>query len=217
MILNDQNLGTLDLIDPTNALLNQAAEAIREDEIDSDFIQGVVSRMLDLAAGKGRSAKDSRQIVGLAAVQLGVSKRIISIDITADGSKKDQNLKVFINPVIVQCSSERIDGREGCWSCSNVCGNVQRSESVTLEGSDQEGQLVRVKLDGFVARIAQHEVDHLDGVRFPDRIPIDEPQRLHWVEHSEFDNYRQNWMNWRSLCSREQWEAIKSGSNPKAS
>lgn len=198
----------LELVHPTDEILNLVAEEVVLNDIHSEFIQGVIDRMLELSAGKGHSKHDSRQMVGLAAVQLGVNKRIITIDVTADGSKNAQNLQVLINPKIVSRSDELIPGREGCWSCGNICGNVDRSRMVEVEGIDSDGRTVLLKLSDFVARIAQHETDHLDGIRFPDRIPLNEEARLHWVNPSEFDEYRNNWPN---LCPRERWEQMKAG------
>lgn len=201
----------LELVEPTNPILNQVADEVSLEEINSLFTQGVIDRMLELSAGKGRDGKDTRQMVGLAAAQLGVSKRIITIDITADGTNKEQHLQVFVNPKITHRSDETMPGREGCWSCGNICGNVERAKEVTLEGLDRNGKLAKVALTGFVARIAQHETDHLEGIRFPDRIPEDEPERLHWVEHAQFGEYRKNWANWPTLCPRERWEAMRAG------
>jgi Polypeptide deformylase len=70
---------------------------------------------------------------------------------------------------------------------------------------------ITVELSGFTARIAQHETDHLDGIRFPDRIPVDQPDKLHWVEPEQFPDYRLNWATWKQLCPRERWEAMKQG------
>jgi peptide deformylase len=201
----------LELIEPTDPILNRVIEEVGLEEVSSPFIQGVIDRMLELSAGRGHSKHDSRQMVGLAAPQLGVNKRIITIDLTADGSNKEQTLQVVINPVITHRSTETVPGREGCWSCGNVCGNVERAKEVTLEGLARDGAPLVFRLQGFVARIAQHETDHLEGVRFPDRIPLDAPERLHWVEHDEFNKYRTQWMNWPKLCPRERWEQMKAG------
>jgi peptide deformylase len=199
-------------VEPTDPILSQIAEEVKFEEILSPHVQGIVNRMLELAAGKGHDKEDSRQMLGLAAPQIGAGKRIITIDMTADGFNKEQTLRVFINPRISHRSKETVPGREGCWSCGNICGNVERAKIVTLEGFDQNGKSVAVELVGFVARIAQHETDHLDGVRFPDRIPVTEPERLHWVEHDEFEEYRTKWEHWPNICPRKQWEALKAGS-----
>jgi peptide deformylase len=197
------------LVDPTDPKLNNAAEGIKPEEISSPEIQGIIDQMLELSAGKGHSKEDSRQMVGLAAPQIGTSKCIITIDTTADGSKKEQHLQVFINPKITHRSIKTTPGREGCWSCGNICGIVERSQAVTLEGLDRNGRPITCKFTDFVARIAQHETDHLEGIRFPDRIPVDKPDRLHWVEPAEFEEYRKNWEYWPVKCPRERWEALK--------
>lgn len=201
----------LDLIPPTDPSLNQPADSVNPDEIASPEVQDAIDRMLKLAAGKGHSKRDSRQMVGLAAPQIGCHKRIITIDVSADGSLKEQNLQVFINPRVTKRSDETLPGREGCWSCGNICGNVERSQNVTLEALDCEGKHVRLELTGFTARIAQHETDHLDGIRFPDRIPKDQPEKLHWVKPEEFEAYRTQWQTWPHLCPRQTWLETKSG------
>lgn len=209
MTTNDPS--KLTLVEPTNPLLNNIAAEVKAEEITSRYIQAIIDRMLELSAGRGHSKEDSRQMVGLAAPQLGASKRIITIDVTADGFNKKQNLEVFINPKITHRSKETVPGREGCWSCGNICGNVERAKAVTLEGLDRDGKPITFDLTDFVARIAQHETDHLEGIRFPDRIPIDESSRLHWVEHADFEEYRKNWEHWPIKCPRELWEALKTG------
>src|SRR5256885_3884213 len=99
----------LHLIEPFDPILNQVADEVAPAEVGSQPIQRVIDRMLQLAAGKGHAKEDSRQMVGLAAVQLGVGKRIISIDIDADGSNKHQNLMVIVNPVITKRSADTVD------------------------------------------------------------------------------------------------------------
>lgn len=210
-IMTELTPKNLELVDPTDQILNTTAAEVAPDEVLSPFIQGVIDRMLELSAGKGHSEHDSRQMVGLAAVQLGIGKRIITIDVTADGSNKPQNLHVLINPEITERSESLAIGREACWSCGNICGIVERSESVTLKAFDRTGTKIEHKLFGFVARIAQHEIDHLDGIRFPDRIPNSEPERLHTVLPAEFPEYRLNWANWATICPRERWEEMRDG------
>jgi peptide deformylase len=199
------------LISPDASLLNDIADEVLPGEVNSKRIQDTIEQMLTLSASKGHGKKDSRQMVGLAAPQISVSKRIITIDLAADGSNKKQHLLVMINPKITHLSKTTLHGREGCWSCGNICGNVERAKEVVLEGLNREGKPMKVELSGFVARIAQHEVDHLNGIRFPDRIPIHKPEYLHWVERSEFDDYRKNWMHWDKFCPRKTWEAMKAG------
>lgn len=104
--------------------------------------------------------------VGLAAPQIGVGKRVIVIDV------REPDVPPFglVNPVIVE-KSEAVDrGEEGCLSIPGLREIVERSERVVVEGLDREGNAVRIEADGILARALQHEVDHLDGILFIDRV-----------------------------------------------
>lgn len=105
--------------------------------------------------------------VGLAANQINVPLRIFVMDPT--GERDSGQKQAFINPVI---SRRRGDGtdEEGCLSIPGIRANVRRSTALHLSAYSQRGEAVEQDLDGFAARIAQHEVDHLDGVLFIDRI-----------------------------------------------
>lgn len=201
----------LELVDPSDQNLNLIATEVNSDEILPPFTQEAIDRMLELSAGKCHSEHDSRQMVGLAAVQLGISKRIITIDVNADGSNKPQNLHVLINPQITKRSENLVIGRGGFWTCGNICGIVERSDAVTLRALDRTDAKIEWKLFDFVARIAQHEIDRLDGIRFPDRISTSEPRKLHIVLPSEFPEYRLNWKSWPTICPRKRWEEMKAG------
>jgi peptide deformylase len=122
---------------------------------------------------------------------------------------KEQRMQVLINPGIKKRSNKVLAGREGCWSCGNICGNVQRALNVIVDALDRDNHHIQLELTGFSARIAQHEIDHLDGIRFPDRIPEDQPEKLHWVTPEEFEAYRAQWQTWPHLCPRSKWLDMK--------
>ena len=184
------------------------AEAVPVSMITSLEVQEAIDSMFQVAYGK-QGDVNRRTMVGIAAPQIGTSKRIIIIGVNAVGAGEEPDLQAFINPEIVEKSEETIEDREGCFSASNVCGIVSRSREITLKAYNRNGKVVTIKLEGFPARIAQHEVDHLDGIRFPERITDD--SKLHWVEEDEFGDYRKNWSNWTILCPRPKWLAIKTG------
>lgn len=96
--------------------------------------------------------------VGLAAPQIGVSKRIIVVD---DGN----GLIALINPEIVKAEGSQW-GSEGCLSVPGYFGDVERYEKVTVTAMDPNNKKVRIQAEGFLARIFQHEIDHLDGHLF---------------------------------------------------
>jgi peptide deformylase len=102
--------------------------------------------------------------VGLAATQIGVLRRVFVF--LPDPEKEPVAL---VNPRISEASDEREPDDEGCLSLQGVVIPVERNLSITLEGSDPEGNEVRLELEGLPARIAQHELDHLDGVLILDR------------------------------------------------
>jgi peptide deformylase len=104
--------------------------------------------------------------VGLAAPQVGVGDRIIVID------PRIPEVAPFalVNPVIVEASEERERGEEGCLSIPGLKDIVERSANVVVEGLSADGAPVRLPADGLLARVLQHEVDHLDGVLFIDRV-----------------------------------------------
>lgn len=192
---------------PDSEVLNLIAEEIKLEEILEPETQALVDKLFRVAYGRQGDAKYPT-LVGLAAPQIGVSKRVVIIGINAVGGGEQPDLKEFINPKIIEISDDLEEGREGCFSTSRVCGIVERAKKVKVRAYDRHGELFEHEFEGFPARVAQHEIDHLDGIRFPDRITDD--KNLHWVEESEFGDYRENWHNWSVNCPREKWESIKS-------
>lgn len=203
------------LVDPTEhaKLLNAIADEVTVTSISSSEIQHTIDEMLRIAAGKDEEG--GAQMVGLAAPQIGVDKRIVAIDVNAGGvERQEQCMQILINPLIIDQSAELVDGREGCWSCDDYCANVPRAAWVVLGAFDVDGSLVRQKFEGFTARIVQHELDHLEGVRCIDRVPLDQPWRLHRVHKDdpvEFERYRKEWATWQITFPREEWERFREG------
>lgn len=109
--------------------------------------------------------------VGLAAPQVGVSERLLVVDI-GDGPIH------LVNPVLLSCEGSVVDV-EGCLSFPGVYGYVDRYQRVTVEGLDAKGRRRRIEAEDWLARALQHEIDHLDGVLFIDKatgITYDEPE-----------------------------------------
>ena len=113
--------------------------------------------------------------VGLAAPQVGISDRLIVVEYYQNAEAEeleDDTLKkvwVMLNPEIVKASEEKVMGVEGCLSVPNLVGEVERHAAIQVKGLNRRGQPMRVKAQGWLARIFQHEVDHLNGVVFTDR------------------------------------------------
>lgn len=106
--------------------------------------------------------------VGLAAPQVGISKRIIVAD--PSGGEDESMIMRLINPEITAEYGEQL-GEEGCLSVPGEYESVRRAEAVSIEAMDEKGDKFSMKAEGFLARILQHEIDHLDGKLFIDRIP----------------------------------------------
>jgi peptide deformylase len=109
--------------------------------------------------------------VGLAANQIGVSARVFSLDVTGHPKTRTCHGRlVLVNPVVVTATRQE-RGREGCMSVPDLTGDVRRASRVTVTGlAPGTGDLVTVQTDAFEARALQHEIDHLDGMLFLDRV-----------------------------------------------
>jgi peptide deformylase len=109
--------------------------------------------------------------VGLAAPQVNISERIIVVEYDEDDEDEDspKKLYIFVNPEITAVSEEKEMGIEACLSIPGLAGEVERNFEITIKGLNRRGQPTRLKASGWLARIFQHEIDHLDGVVFTDR------------------------------------------------
>ncbi len=108
--------------------------------------------------------------VGLAAPQVGVSTRLIVVEY---GDDEDENVpkKLFVvaNPEVTQASEALEMGIEACLSVPGLVGEVERHQELIIKGQNRRGQAIKIKVSGWLARIFQHEMDHLDGVIYTDR------------------------------------------------
>jgi len=120
--------------------------------------------------------------VGLAAPQIGLSERIIVIEYyerDEDEEVEDAPKKVWavINPEIVKTSEEKVMGIEGCLSIPGLVGEVERHQQILIKGMNRHGKAMKIKAKGWLARIFQHEIDHLNGILFTERaVRVWQPQ-----------------------------------------
>lgn len=103
--------------------------------------------------------------VGLAAPQVGVSKRII----VAEDMENTKGALVFVNPVIIRRRGKS-SFCEGCLSVPDITSEIIRPESIVVEALDIDGERIKIDTGGLLARVIQHEIDHLDGILFIDRV-----------------------------------------------
>ena len=113
--------------------------------------------------------------VGLAAPQVGILRRVVVVDVSEDGS----GLMELVNPEIVEVEGEQT-GREGCLSVPGRQGVVRRPMKVRVRAFDRKGREIEVEAEGFAARAICHEVDHLDGVVYVDKMERElTPEEIH--------------------------------------
>jgi peptide deformylase len=170
----------LAIIGPDNPVLRQKARAVK-DPADRALQQLMDDMLETMHAAPG---------VGLAAPQVAVGQRIAVIeyaeplaeDAPPDTPAPKPKRYVIVNPEIISRSAEMLDGVEGCLSLPGYAGNVLRHEAVVVKALNRRGKPVKIKARGWLARIFQHEIDHLNGVLFIDiaskvwRVKEDSPE-----------------------------------------
>jgi len=108
--------------------------------------------------------------VGLAAPQIGESLRLVVVEYSEDEDENARPKKyVLINPEIIKRSEETVTDIEGCLSLPGLAGKVERNQAVTIKAKNRFGKPLKIEAEDWLARIFQHEIDHLDGVLYIDR------------------------------------------------
>ncbi|HUS51532.1 MAG TPA: peptide deformylase [Candidatus Paceibacterota bacterium] len=139
------------LIGENNKTLRQRSLPVRR--IDADA-RSLIEQM--------RKVMKQNNGVGLAAIQIGEPTRIIVCEI-------DDKFYTFINPEIIKSFSETSVTEEGCLSLPNMYGEVERPKKISLKAINFDGKKIKIKAFGLLARVVQHEIDHLDGILFIDK------------------------------------------------
>lgn len=168
----------LDIVTLPEPVLRAKAEPVTQ--IDAE-LQDLIDNMIEtMRVAPG---------VGLAAPQIGLSRRLAVIEtlpeVDDEGNEIEgsRDLYVIINPEIVWTSRKTVKGIEGCLSIPGYLGEVERAETIRVRAQDRAGKKIKLRLDGWTARIFQHEIDHLDGVLYIDKLT--EPDAF-WTEE-QFD------------------------------
>lgn len=154
-----------------NPVLRQKSQKVKRIE---PATQSLIDDMLETMRGADG--------LGLAAPQLGVLQRVIVIEMPADSDDPESHpeLHILVNPELVKRSDEEEIADEGCLCLPHYVGEVARAYAVTAKGKDRHGKETRVKGEGLLARALQHEIDHLDGILFTDR--VEDPATIRYVQ-----------------------------------
>ena len=152
---------------PAREIVLLGDPVLRERAVEVDVFGGelpglVADMFVTMAAAEG---------AGLAAPQVGIGRRVIVVDVPGGGEEGEEEARLaLVNPVVVESGRARARESEGCLSVPGVHEIVSRPDRIVVEGLDPEGAPLRVEATGLLSRVLQHEVDHLDGVLFFDRI-----------------------------------------------
>ncbi len=139
------------------------------------------SRDLEALIGDLRDTMAARDGAGLAAPQIAVPLRLVIFGITTNPRYPEAPPipeTILINPEITPLGDEQQSGSEGCLSVPGRRAEVQRAQRIRYRALNPEGQWIEREVEGFHARVVQHECDHLDGILFPDRLPPDCPAAI---------------------------------------
>lgn len=148
-----------------NPILRTPSQAIPKEEITSEAIQSLIRDLYDHMR--------HYQGVGIAAPQIGVNKQVFVYGFDSNPRYPDEGpvpLTTMINPQVLNYSEQKLERYEGCLSLRGLRGNVPRAAEITISGFDEHGQGFERTISGFEARIVQHELDHLNGLVFVDRV-----------------------------------------------
>lgn len=152
-------MAVLDILKYPDEALKQISQAV--DSFDAQLLTFLADLEETMRAGPGG--------VGIAAPQVGDFRRIAIVDVSAKAKIKHNGCMILLNPEIKTWDGMKI-GREGCMSVPDYTGNVIRAEKITLQAYNAQGELLNYECQGYEARAVQHELDHLDGLLFLDRL-----------------------------------------------
>ena len=148
----------------TFKILSYPDPTLRQPTDELERIDGQVQKMIDQMAATMYTAPG----VGLAAIQVGWDKSVLIYDIAPP--EEGRSLNVLINPRIVGKEGEILSENEGCLSVPEFRADVKRFASILVEGLDRDGRPLKLEAHGMLAIVLQHEIDHLNGTLFIDRI-----------------------------------------------
>jgi peptide deformylase len=158
------------------------AEHLRTLRSKSRKVQKVTPKLATFAEQMLETMREANG-VGLAAPQVGVLQRFFVVELPEDEeNEQPRETYILFNPEIIKGKGEQV-GYEGCLSIPGYIGEVARQEQITVKGINEKGKAVRLKVEGYLSRVFQHEIDHLDGTLYTDRLT--DPDTFQPVEVGE--------------------------------
>jgi peptide deformylase len=159
----------------------------REQQLEIDALLDYVYGVVDKSTISHQNERTQPSTVGLSANQVGIMKQICVLDM-AIGRKGYHDVRVLVNPRIIVHSKSQIMKPEGCVNFVTTWGVTRRARTVEVLALDRSGNELLMKVTGWPAILVQHEVDHLRGRLFIDRLP--DPAHAHEVQLAEYPAYR---------------------------
>ena len=193
--------------------LKQISLPVLKEEIHTKEFQRLLFELKNLGDLEQKNLK-RYVLVGLAAPQVGILKRIILVDVGADGQGDVSDLRAYINPKIIETSEDMGTWYEGCYSFKGYSGIVKRPNKVTIKALNEKGETITETHSGYVARIFQHEIDHLDGKFLI--CHLSDHKDLHRITEDDMYEYRnkQKWRQWENHASKDEYETLKLSLDP---
>lgn len=209
---------SLNFIPCNDPKLNLSSEKIAPEKILSSENQKFIREFLTFCGYEATPSPKPRltRMVGCAAPQVGVLKQIIVVDTAIHPEKRNfhqMDFHVLINPRIIWSSNEKETYPESCYSVP-LCytGLIPRSIAVVVEAYNEKADKVRRRYEGYTARVVQHEIDHLKGIRFPQK--VEQKEQLHKISFTKREdilNYRSNWRDWHLYATKQELNRLIKG------
>ncbi len=152
---------------PNPHLRQKSSKVIDIDDSTAKLVEDMTSASLDWEDSRPHEIS-----AALAAPQIDRLEKVVIIRNNFE-DKAERKFTALINPKIIKYEGKLVEGHEGCLSIKNVYGNVKRYSKIRLKAFDLDGKEIKFKAEGFLARVIQHEVDHLNGIVFIDHIKDD--------------------------------------------
>lgn len=215
-VMNAKRSRLLGLVATHDFALHTVSESIPQEAIQSQSTRELVDDLKRAADGEIRAG---RSLVGLAAPQIGVARRVFLVNLSKHPENAPSDLTLMINPELTITSGLRKNrSPEACLSCGPLAGVVDRP-NVDVRWTDLSGTMHEDSFQGHKAIRIGHENGHLDGVLFPDLV-LEQGREIAWVDEErmaegEYVSSVRSGRQWRPNCSIEQWKAMKNpDSNP---